>query len=143
MICFTINGQFKHVAKDLQYDKKVVFTAQSSKNFHQRMLICKFVFDQGAVPINPFNVFGYYLYELVDRNLVRNGNNNLLKRCDELWVFGEVSDGVLAEIQMFKELNRPMRFFDISGLPEVIKEIPKEELMFEDDVKEFKNEILS
>jgi hypothetical protein len=23
------------------------------------MLICKFVFEQGAVPINPFNLFGY------------------------------------------------------------------------------------
>jgi hypothetical protein len=128
---------------DLKDDKKVVFTAQSCKNFHQRMLVCKFVFDKGAIPVNPFNLFGYYLYELVDRDLVRNGNNALLKRCDELWIFGEVSDGVLAEIQMFKELNRPMRFFNISGLPEVIKEISREELVFEDEVKEFKDEVFT
>lgn len=91
--------EFEHVAQKLNNEKKVVFTAQSCKNFHQRMLICKYVFENGCVPINPFNVFGYYLYELVDRDLVRNGNNNLLKRCDELWVFGEISNGILAEIK--------------------------------------------
>jgi hypothetical protein len=128
---------------DLKDEKKVIFTAQSCKNFHQRMLICRYVFDQGAVPVNPFNLFGYFLYELVDRDLVRNGNNALLRRCDELWVFGEVSDGVLAEIKIFKELNRPIRFFDISGLPQTIKEISKEEVAFEDEVREFKGEIFT
>lgn len=128
---------FKHKAKKLQQDKKVVFTAQSCKNFHQRMLICRYVFEQGAVPINPFNVFGYYLYELVDRDLVRNGNNNLMKRCDELWVFGDISDGVLAEVQMFKELNKPIKYFDISNLPKEVKEISKEKVVLEDEIKEF------
>lgn len=119
----------------------MVFTAQSCKNFHQRMLICKHAFELGVIPINPFNVFGYYLYELVERDLVRNGNNNLMRRCDELWVYGEVSDGVLAEIQMFKQLGRPIRFFDISQLPGEVKEISKEELIFEDEVKEFADSI--
>ena len=118
----------------------MVFTAQSCKNF-QRMLICKHAFELGVIPINPFNVFGYYLYELVERDLIRNGNNNLMRRCDELWVYGEVSDGVLAEIQMFKQLGRPIRFFDISQLPGEVKEISKEELIFEDAVKEFADSI--
>ena len=130
-------SEFNHVAKNLQEEKKVVFTAQSCKNFHQRMLICKHAFEQGVIPINPFNVFGYYLYELVERDLVRNGNNNLMKRCDELWVYGEISDGVLAEIQMFKRLDKPIRFFDISKLPKEVKEISKDELIFENEVKEF------
>ncbi len=99
------------------------------------MLICKYVFKKGAVPVNPFNLFGYYLYELVDRDIVRNGNNNLLKRCDELWVFGEVSDGVLAEIEIFNVLGRPIRYFDISSLPNSIVEIPREQVVLEDEVK--------
>ena len=134
-------SEFNHVAKNLQDEKKVVFTAQSCKNFHQRMLICKHAFEQGVIPINPFNVFGYYLYELVERDLVRNGNNNLMKRCDELWVYGEISDGVLAEIQMFKRLDKPIRFFDISKLPKEVREISKNELIFEDEVKEFADSI--
>ncbi|MDO8647246.1 MAG: hypothetical protein Q7R70_02420 [Candidatus Diapherotrites archaeon] len=133
--------EFKHIAKDVQEDRKVVFTAQSARNFHQRMLICKFAFGQGVVPVNPFNTFGYYLYELVDRNAVRNGNNNLLKRCDELWVFGEISNGVLAEIQMFKKLGKPIKYFDISQLPESIVEIAKEKAIMEEDTEQFKNEL--
>lgn len=118
---------------DLQEAKKLVFTAQSCMNFHQRMLICKYVFDQGAVPVNPFNAFGYYLYELVERDLVRNANNNLIKRCDELWVFGEISNGVLAEIQLCKNLGKPIRYFDISKLPKEVKEITEKDLVFETD----------
>jgi hypothetical protein len=136
-------NQFSHIASILQENKKLVFTAQSCRNFHLRMLICKFVFEQGAVPVNPFNLFGYYLYELVDRDLVRNGNNNLLNRCDELWVFGEVSDGVLAEMQLFRKSGKPIRFFDISKLPETVKEITKQELVFEDDIKHFRESALA
>ena len=132
---------FTHVAKNLQQERKVVFTAQSCKNFHQKMLICKHAFQQEVVPVNPFNTFGYYLYELVDRDLVRNGNNNILKRCDELWVYGEISDGVLAEIQMFEKLGKPIRFFDISKLPHEVREIRKEDAVFEEDVKHYKNQV--
>lgn len=121
----------KHIALSLQQEKKVVFTAQSCKNFHQRMLICQHAFRQGVVPVNPFNLFGYFLYELVDRDLVRNGNNNLLYRCDELWVYGEISDGVLAEIQMFSKTGKPVRYFNISGLPGTIRKISAEERTFE------------
>lgn len=130
--------KYDHIAIDLQQDKKCVFTAMSCRNFHQRMLICRFVFEQGAVPVNPFNLYGYFLYELVDRDLVRNANNNILKRCDELWVFGEISDGVLAEILIFKELGRPVKYFDISGLPVRISEISIEELVFEKNCKRYK-----
>ncbi|MEF2175148.1 MAG: hypothetical protein V3575_01645 [Candidatus Absconditabacteria bacterium] len=131
-------SQFNHIATTLNEEKKVVFTAQSCKNFHLRMLICKHAFQMGVVPVNPFMVFGYYLYELVDRNHVRNGNNNLIKRCDELRVYGEISDGVLAEILMCKEIGMPIRYFDISGLPSKVLEINKEECKFEDGLKDYK-----
>lgn len=102
------------------------------------MLICKHAFEQWVIPINPFTLFGYYLYELVDRDLIRNANNNIIKRCDELWVYGEISDGVLVEIQMFQTLQKPIRYFDISHLPQTIQEITTtNDLVFEEDVKKF------
>jgi len=134
-----LDKKFIHVADTLHEKKKMVFTAQSCKNFHQRMLICKFVFEQGAVPINPFNLFGYFLYELVDRDLVRNANNNVLERCDELWVFGGISDGVLSEILHCKNAGKPVRYYDISGLPHAIREVPPKELPFESEVKKYRN----
>lgn len=129
--------KFNHVSSKLQDPKKVVFTAQSCKNFHQRMLICKHAFQKGVIPINPFNTFGYFLYELVERDLVRNANNNLLKRCDELWVYGDISDGVLVEIKIFKDMGKPIRFFDISNLPKQVKELSKNELNFEDGLDKY------
>jgi hypothetical protein len=42
---------------------------------------------------------------------------------------------------MFKKLNKPIRFFDISKLPNQVKEISKYELIFEEDIKEFKDSI--
>ena len=103
------------------------------------MLISKFVFEQGAIPVNPFNLFGYFLYELVDRDLVRNANNNILKRCDALWVFGEISDGVLAEIQMCKEWGMPVHYFDISGLPAQVDKISASQATFEEDCEQHRD----
>lgn len=51
-------------------------------------------------------VFDYFLLDAIERDLVREGNNNLVKRCDEIWVFGAVSNGVLAEIQIANEQGR-------------------------------------
>lgn len=129
-------NSFSHPAQDLPQEKTVVFTAQSCKNFHQRMLICQHAFNQGVVPINPFNTFGYFLYELVSRDLVRNANNNLLKRCDELWVYGEVSDGMLVEILTFQKSGKPIRFFDINQLPEKIIEVLPHQVLFEKGLEE-------
>jgi len=86
------------------------------------MFISAFVLKRGGVPLNPFMVFDYFLLDSTDRNLVREGNNNLVKRCDEVWVFGAVSDGVLAEIKIAKEQKKTMRFFAVdssSGITEV------------------------
>ena len=128
--------KFKHCSKNLNGSSKVVFTAQSCKNFHLKMIICRHAFLKGVIPLNPFNAFGYYLNELVERDSVRNANNVLLDRCDELWVYGQISDGVLAEIERFKKSGKPIKFFDIFNINE-IKEISKNELVFEDDLKKY------
>ena len=118
----------KHIADTLRNNRKLIFTAQSARNFHQRMLICKYVFEQGHVPLNPFNMFGYYLYELVPRNDVQEGNNNVLARSDELWVFGDLSDGVLSEIRYAEELKLPIKYFSIAELPDHIIEVERKDL---------------
>ena len=47
-------------------------------------------------------MFSYFLLDTVDRKLLIAANNNLIKRSDELWVFGEKSDGVREEIKLAK-----------------------------------------
>lgn len=97
------------------------------------MFISVFVLEKGGVPLNPFMVFDYFLLDAVDRDIVREGNNNLVKRCDEIWVFGAVSNGVLAEIQIAHEQGKPVRYFAIEK-PHKIIESTKDKVELEVDV---------
>jgi uncharacterized FAD-dependent dehydrogenase len=109
----------------------LVFTAHSKHYFYCKDVICQFVFNQNRVPINPFNVFGYFLNDRVDRDKVRRGNNQLIRACNELWVFGPISDGVLYEIKLAKAYQKRMRFFNISSEENGIYELQKTNLVFE------------
>ncbi len=132
--------EFKHRAMNLEQDKSLVYTAMSKHLFYFRKHISKFVVEKGKVPLNPFMIFDYFLTDTVHRDLVREGNNNLVKRSDELWVFGAVSDGVLAEIDIFKSKGKPVRFFKIVKSQDII-EVSKDEVEMEEDVKEFRHEL--
>lgn len=102
-----------HRALKLQEKRKIIFTALSKRNFYMRFLISKHVFDNDFVPINPFMSLDYFLADIVDRDLIRNANNNLLRIADELWVYGDISDGVAAEIEMSKSQGKQIRYFKI------------------------------
>ncbi len=122
---------FSHEALTLTKNKPFIFTAMSKHLFYYRMYISKFVLELGNIPINPFMSFDYFLLDSVDRNLVREANNNLLKRSDELWVFGTISDGVLAEIQLAKHLDKPIQYFKITTDLQIMKLDNLNEIDFE------------
>jgi len=111
----------------------LVFTAMSKKRFYLRAHISKFVFEKGAIPINPFMCFDYFLLDTVDRNLVRKANSKLLSICDELWVFGEISDGVLREIMQAKKEKKKIRYFKIVDKPLKFIEISENDVEYEED----------
>jgi hypothetical protein len=113
----------------------VVFTAQSKLHFYCRDAICEFVFNQGAVPVNPFRLYEYFLADRVDRDLIRQANNNLIRKCDELWVFGEtIAEGVLFEILYAKKLKMPVKYYIVDSRADLIKEVSVHELKFEEEV---------
>jgi len=95
----------------------------SNRNFYWRMHVSKLVLDEGYVPINPFMLFDYYLLHTVPKQLVREAINNLLSRCDEVWVFGTMSLGVKVQLGIAKRLKKPLRFYDIADLPEQVYRI--------------------
>ena len=85
-------------------------------------------------------VFDYFLLDSVDRDLVREGNNNLVKRCDEFWVFGAVSNGVLAEIKIAKAVGKPIKYFGIRK-PHAIVSVSKGEVELEKEIEDFRKEL--
>ncbi|MDQ6744177.1 MAG: hypothetical protein M3Z97_14900 [Candidatus Dormibacteraeota bacterium] len=110
----------------LRHPKRVVYTAMSNRNFYWRSHIQKFVLDSGMVPVNPFMLFDYYLLHTVPKTVVREAMNNLLARCDEVWVFGRLSLGVKVQIGVAKRMSKPVRYFDISELPVAVIPISEE-----------------
>ena len=133
-----MNKNFSHPALNAQNDRPLVYTAMSKHLFYFRMYISVFVLERGGVPLNPFMIFDYFMLDAVDRDIVREGNNNLVKRCDELWVFGAVSNGVLVEIQIANEQGKPVRYFAIEK-PHKIVESTKNNVELEDEVADMRH----
>lgn len=75
---------FSHKALDLQQTKPLVYTAMSKHFSHFKQHISKFVLEQGWVPLNPFMVFDYFFLDTIDRNIVREANNNVVLKSDEI-----------------------------------------------------------
>ena len=98
-----INGEFT----------RVVFAAMSKRNFFLREHIVKFVLQKGYTPSCAFMMYSYFLLDTVDRQSLISANNALITRSDELWVFGEISDGVTEEVKLERSLNLPVKYFDI------------------------------
>lgn len=124
---------------DILEPKKIVYTAQSRHLFYARMLITKYTIEQDVVPLNPFNVWGYFLYEMTDRDLVRRGNNNIVRISDEVWVFGPIADGVLAEIDLAMHYDKPLRFFSAGSKLSAIQPISLDDLVFEPDAEKVRS----
>ncbi len=134
-------SSFFHPALNQNKETKIVFIGLSKHYFYFRRHAVKFVLEQGYTPISQYGIFDYFLLDTVDRDRIRNANNNLLRVSDEFWVFGPVSDGVLAEIKLAKQLGKPIRYFTIIDSKE-IKEISKEEVELEEKALEkFRSEL--
>ena len=131
-----MNELFSHTALSLQGQKKLIYTAFSKHYFYYRMFISRFVLENGCVPLNPFMLFDYFLLDSLDRDLVRDANNSIVIRADEVWVFGPISNGVLAEIILARKHAKPISFFKIQK-PHTLHPILPEETEMEEEVKSY------
>lgn len=111
--------------------RPVIFTAMSKEFFYARDAVCQHAFEAGAVPLNPFRAFDYFLGNRVDHDMVRVANNNLIRISDEMWVYGPVADGVLAEILYIEQLAKPLRLFTIADRAAEIAPLAAGDLVFE------------
>ena len=109
---------------------KLIYPAFSKRLFYYRMHITKYVLEQDGVPLNPFMIHEYFLLDTVDRDKIRQSNNTIVERCDEVWVFGEISNGVKAEIDIAKKHGKPIRYFTVIGSKE-IREIKEADAVLE------------
>ena len=126
--------QQSHRALAIKPADTVVFTSMSKKYFYMRLFVTKFALEQGAVPISPFASFDYFLLDAVERDTVRRANNTLVARADELWVFGDITDGVRVEIIQAWQQHKTVRFFALRD-DKHIYEVTIDDLVYEDGVE--------
>lgn len=135
-----MSKSFEHVALKLEGDMPLVYTAMSKHLFYMREHISRHVLEQGCVPLNPFMVFNYFLGDTVDRDVVRRANNSLVVAAHELWMYGSISDGALAEIIQAKEQEKVVRYFGIVASKDIV-EYAKEDAPMEEDVADQRNKL--
>ena len=109
----------------LRRPKQLIYGAFSNRNFFWRQHITKFILDEGHVPIVPFMLFDYYMLHTVPKETVREACNNLIVRCDQMWVFGHLSLGVKVQIGIAKRLKKPIRYHDITDMPYRVVSVPE------------------
>ncbi len=111
----------------------LVYPAYSKRNFYWQMHISQFCLNNKRIPLNPFMLFRYFLGDAVSREKVYTANNNIVKLCKEVWTFGEISDGVLAEVKIKKDLRQPVSYYKIAqSNPVTFRKIRPQSVEFED-----------
>ena len=83
----------------------------------------RYVIRSGGVPFNPILNLHGVLNEESDRDTAINLDLSLLKRCDELWAFGEPTAGMKIEIAKAERIGMPIRY---------LKEVPDEKSQYHD-----------
>lgn len=99
--------------QDIPSYNKVIFAAMSKRTFYLREHIIKFILEKGFTPSCAFMMYSYFLLDTVNRQALISANNELIRRSDEVWVFGEVSDGVQKEIDLAIELGHEVKYFSV------------------------------
>ncbi len=118
-----------------RFEKRpVIYTAYSKYYFFAKMLVSSYVLDKDFIPLNPFNNWEYFMDDMVDRDLVVRGNNNLILLSDEIWTFGPIADGVFAEVKLANSLRKPVRYFSVGKKLEDIHTLTNKELIFEEEL---------
>lgn len=85
------------------------------RNIRKANGYCRFAATKSAVPIAPHAMFTGFLDDAIpqERQMGLEMGLELLKRCCELWVFGNrMSEGMKAEIKAAEELNITIKYFD-------------------------------
>ncbi|HSW66847.1 MAG TPA: hypothetical protein VLI54_06945 [Bacillota bacterium] len=118
---------------DLKHPSKNIFISMSKRNFYQRAAVSVYVLKAGLTPISPFMNFDYNLGGKVPKEAIRIANNSLIKCSDELWVFDEVSDGVLVEIYLAKKYKKPVYYLArVPGNDHAFVPITQDQVRLED-----------
>ena len=84
------------------------------RNTAASITYCRRVISEGYMPVASHLLYPQMLCDSDpgERELGLSFGLALLRMCDEVWVFGEVSSGMAREIEEAKRLKKPLRYFE-------------------------------
>ncbi len=90
------------------------FCGDMEGNARRAATYCRMACWEGYLPIAPHLLFPQFLNEGIEaeRQLGISMGLELLLRCDEVWVFGEATEGMQAEIAFATEQGKKIRFME-------------------------------
>ena len=97
------------------------YAGDIEKNTEFAKEACRFVMDEGHAFFAPHLLYPQVLDEnnSAERKLGLAMGKEVLGRCDELWVFGEIiSQGMQAEIELAQEHEVPVKYINTQELAE-------------------------
>lgn len=127
---------------------RTIYTSHSKHNYYAKQIISAFVLKQGFMPLNPFMNWGYFLDDLIERDLIRDANTRLIEMSDEIWQFGEISNGCYHELLLGMERGMLIKLFTVGSQIDTIEPIDnldnlifEEELSDEIDIEKFRQKL--
>ena len=90
------------------------FSGDVEINVERAKRYCKFAISKGYIPLAPHLHYPQFLddRDMEERELGLHFALILLGKCEELWVFGEVSQGMADEIEKAERRKMPIKYFN-------------------------------
>ena len=118
-----ITSNSKKLMKDGFFRMKTVFICSPyrgnvAENEKKAIAYSKQAAKAGYVPVAPHLLLTQFLNDRNPEERIQGltMGQELLKRCDEIWVYGpNISQGMKYEIETAKELGKPFRLFHENG----------------------------
>ena len=122
------------IKKGKKSDRCLVYVTHSKNWFYAREAVMQFAVDHGAAAVNPFMNYGFYLNGMSDKGAITECCHQLIRSCEELWVFGPVSEAIMTDIVVAVMAHKTVKFFSISEQVSQIHELEIRNVIFEREV---------
>lgn len=100
------------------------FSGEVERNIQKARRFCRYVVDNGAIPIAPHLLYPQFLDDdsKTERNLGIFFGLVLMGKCDAMWVFGStISKGMRIELTKARSRGLPIRFISEKEVSEYEK----------------------
>lgn len=85
-----------------------------ANNIRNAQRYCRFVYELGFIPFSPQLLMTQFLddYSDIEQQIGLAMNLQVMEKCECMFVFGNITENMLAEIKYAKNMGLPIRVFD-------------------------------